>query len=852
MKEKNRIIEKLTGILDILICLLMFISALYKGGFYKEDSLFINMVICMLGLVCLSVKLVLNIRDNKKITKSKIGTLLDACVISMPIAYFMPILFKTYATLEGAIFECLRFINFAIIYFIVRNSKNYKTYLNAIILIGTVLAIFGIDEITNRTLEPFLNNISIYYLDKAYGRISSTLQYANVTALFFLISSIIIESKLVINIPKLKDNNKLLFKIKVSFEIFLLIILQSVIILTTSRMNIFLSILTTIIYAVYLFRNNEKKPGLMLILLEVASIILVTCIDSFLTIQNFLMVILIYIISAILIFVFVYYSNKLKKEYEEKKNKLFECLKSIYKRKSIRIITYLAFAAMLIIIILTPSKLVVSSENSNSISISRNIYLDIKDKINVDLDVSCKEDGNFKIFIYEFDENFTRKQILKLTSKDFKDGKFNNDINVSSDSIKLQFKVKVTDTKLTINSLKIDDKKITLSYLFMPDSIIFRLKDTFNKDSNNSLRYTYYRDGIKLFRLSPFVGLGGEGFKARYQEVQQDSYISSEAHSAFIQTLVESGTLGIIIFTSIHILIYIALFQILKKKDKDGIILLLIFISFNIVSMFDIVFSYGIMINLFGILVGIIIGKYKNNISDWDKYKLDNKSILGMIKIIVLSISLMTLVIVTIYSIKIFNASMIQSIDNDESDINSSYERVGILENKVAKDKYNVSYITNLVTEYDTHIELLNELYLNSNDNETKNRLKGEIDNYITRQKELVDYLIEYEYYNKYAIEKVARCYFKRYISYARIYKSNFKNDEIAYVFYIGYAIKLADRIKEVGPKNETAIKFAYDLYKEFLPDLKMQNKFLGSKMLQEAIDDISNKLQLFKNEIKK
>ena len=264
------------------------------------------------------------------------------------------------------------------------------------------------------------------------------------------------------------------------------------------------------------------------------------------------------------------------------------------------------------------------------------------------------------------------------------------------------------------------------------------------------------------------------------------------------------------------------------------------------------VFSYGIMINLFGILVGIIIGKYKNNISDWDKYKLDNKSILGMIKIIVLSISLMTLVIVTIYSIKIFNASMIQSIDNDESDINSSYERVGILENKVAKDKYNVSYITNLVTEYDTHIELLNELYLNSNDNETKNRLKGEIDNYITRQKELVDYLIEYEYYNKYAIEKVARCYFKRYISYARIYKSNFKNDEIAYVFYIGYAIKLADRIKEEGPKNETAIKFAYDLYKEFLPDLKMQNKFLGSKMLQEAIDDISNKLQLFKNEIKK
>ena len=80
-------VKTITGILDILICLLLFITALYKGAFYKEDGLFVNVVICMLGLVCLSVKLVLNIRDNRKIIKSKLATVVDICVMLMPITF---------------------------------------------------------------------------------------------------------------------------------------------------------------------------------------------------------------------------------------------------------------------------------------------------------------------------------------------------------------------------------------------------------------------------------------------------------------------------------------------------------------------------------------------------------------------------------------------------------------------------------------------------------------------------------------------------------------------------------------------------------------------------------------------
>ena len=158
--------KKITGILDILICLLLFISAMYKGGFYKENSLFVSMIICMLGLVCLSVKIVLNIRDNRKIIKSKLETLIDMCVMLLPIAYFLPTLFGKAASRESAIFETIRYVNFAIIYFIVRTTNNKKTYLTCIVLIGIVLAILGIDELTYRVIGKLLEPLSITYLSE--------------------------------------------------------------------------------------------------------------------------------------------------------------------------------------------------------------------------------------------------------------------------------------------------------------------------------------------------------------------------------------------------------------------------------------------------------------------------------------------------------------------------------------------------------------------------------------------------------------------------------------------------------------------------------------------------------------
>lgn len=829
-EEITKITRKIGGILDVLICLLLFISSLYKGGFYKEDALFINVIICMLGLVCLSIKLVLNIRDNKVNKKSRIGTIIDSLVLALPIAYCLPVVLNKQASMEYSLFEITRYVNFAIIYFIVRTSKNKKIYYGLFVLIAIVMCILGLDEITYRSLEKVLENLSITYLENTNNKVSATLQYANITALIILLGEIVIQKKVIEYITKLKKNKSLKISFKLAMFMFCMCLMQSTILLTTSRMNIFLMFACIIGYAIYL-KKKKQAGSKTIILMSIISTALVASIDSYLINKKNFMIIATYVITYILFNVYTLVYSKIKSKPEIKiKNKYLIGIASI---------------VIIFVVCFIPQKLTVKDYSGNGNYITRNIYgiNSGNQEIYIKLDVS--KDADFEINVYEVDDNFNKKIIAHILPWQFSNNEYVGKIDVEKNVSKLFFTLTARSSEVTVSKLKINNKNIVLSYMFVPDSLIFRLKDTFNNDSNNLLRLTYYKDAIKLMKKSPLVGIGGEGFKARYQEVQNTEYISSETHSAPIQILVESGIIGLTIYLAIIILVLI-----LILNSKDDKLNLMLFATFVITSTFDLVFSFGLMINLFAVIIGLSVNTYKENITKKDTYYLDNKSMLGMVKIIVLSISLMFLFITTIYSLNIYRASMMV-VPDEVDDINKSYNAVGIYENKINLDKYNTAYITNLIDAYDTHISLLNSIYLNTTEDNAKQTLKNEIKIYKIRQKELADNILEYEYYNKYVLEKVARIYLKNYVSYANIYKENFKSEEIAYVFYVGYAIKLTDRLSVIGPYNKLAKEFACDIYKDYIPALENQNKVINSSMLAQAINDMKNKLLKFEEKTK-
>ena len=212
--------------------------------------------------------------------------------------------------------------------------------------------------------------------------------------------------------------------------------------------------------------------------------------------------------------------------------------------------------------------------------------------------------------------------------------------------------------------------------------------------------------------------------------------------------------------------------------------------------------------------------------------------------------SFMALILVTIHSFNMYKASMIILPQEADEELSLSYERVGLLENKVKLDKHNAAYVSDLVSEYKNHIYLLNNVYITTGEDKDRETLKNEIYNYLAKEKEAIDSLIEYEYYNKYALEMAARCYFENYLDFSNIYYHNFKDKEIAYVFYVGYAIKLTKRIEEMGPVNKVAIESARALYEKYIPIIEKHSMQISSDMLAAAVQDMKNELEQIKNKM--
>lgn len=844
------------NILDILICVILFIMSLYKGAFYKEDSLFPNFVICIIGLGCLITKIIKNIKSGDIITKSKSITLFDSFVIMMPLVYILPIIFRTYASLENSIFECIRYINFAICYFIVRNSKNIKIYSICFIIIAILLSILGMDEITYRAIESLTKNISITYLSNQTNAISSTIQYANITAFIIHIGSLLMLANLYKSIPTLGEKKRVRASIFVGLQIFVYVFLQSALILTSSRMMTFLSILSVIALCIYYLINKDKNKIMMTIGLYVMSFLLVSTIDNLLINKAYTSVFAVYFALLLAIFstvvikhlMFINKEDKILTDKKINNGKNVNNLPKIKRKPIINIVLQiLVFVIIISTIFYTKESIILDFNSKEPTQISRNIYSYKIGKNTLDIKNIASNNSKFYITIYEVNKDFESKIVYDKVYEDYENTRITAEFNLSKETKRVIIKLSIISGKIEFNSFKLNDKNIILSYAFLPDNMVFRFIDTINLDSNNSLRATYYKDAIKLFKESKIFGIGGEGFKLRYQEVQDNAYISSEVHSTPIQILVESGILGIISYTLIIIMAICLIFNVFRKnKDINIFIILIILISYIIFSTFDLTLSFGIMINMLGILIGSISNIYRNTrYSKKDRYTVDNKSWFSTFKIGTMSLFLILLILATIYSGKIYFASMI-AYNNYESEtptLKETYEKVAYLEKKTMLDKYNYEYMILLTRTYVEHISNLDIEYINETDSKSKLVLKNEINTYVVKQKIIYDTLIEYEYYNKYALYEVASGYFNSFIRYSSIFKDNFESDEVAYSFYLEYAMKLTDRILDNAKLNEVAKGLAKNIYETYYEKLLSNNRYLNSQVITEVTNSIKQKL---------
>lgn len=88
---------------------------------------------------------------------------------------------------------------------------------------------------------------------------------------------------------------------------------------------------------------------------------------------------------------------------------------------------------------------------------------------------------------------------------------------------------------------------IPLGYKLLPGFIANRLQGLWANE-NAIQRLVFFADGMKLFQRSPIYGLGLGAFENGVKSVQSFAYVTKYAHNHYIQTLAETGVIGLALF----------------------------------------------------------------------------------------------------------------------------------------------------------------------------------------------------------------------------------------------------------------------------------------------------------------
>lgn len=104
---------------------------------------------------------------------------------------------------------------------------------------------------------------------------------------------------------------------------------------------------------------------------------------------------------------------------------------------------------------------------------------------------------------------------------------------------------------------------------------ITSLLDTEN--SSYTARLEFMRCAIEIVKDHPIIGTGAGGWEALYRQYQNYSFWTTETHNHFLQVWVEAGTIGLIAFLSMWLILLFNILTIYKanrtKEDKSSWIL---------------------------------------------------------------------------------------------------------------------------------------------------------------------------------------------------------------------------------------------------------------------------------------
>ena len=527
---KKRVLDTI-GMIIISIVILTF--SLLVGA--NEKGLR-ELPMCILLFVALAYLIVRKILLKQKIV---IKNKTDLFVLLFMCSTMLPLIFKTYCTLQGTIEFILKYFFVYSMYLVVRNtidSKGKLEVLASVTIIGSLIVIvLGIDLQHGQYLQPIIKKFNLNYSEDT--RFSSTFGYANTVAIYitFCIFSAV---------HKVQNAKS---KIVKALNIIYVFLGFYIVYITISRAVLLLLVAGLLLYyAIYYYSNykgifkNKKRIGIIIFIILAIITITICILTKALKYSKPLEVT-------------DDYGGVLRYPFEE--NQEYEIILDI---ETLKIENSLQDSSQ---------EEYQYNYQDNNWNMSKNVSQENKPYI------TERKEKNIEIKIIE--ENIYRNKttLASVELENFENFNGTKTLKITPDSNLLRITIEVTtkkNEKIIINKCYINNEETILNYKYIPNQIARLLHSFSFKEGSIDQRLVFYRDCLKIAKDNWLIGQGGNTWKKMSLAVQEYQYNIKETHSYFFELLISYGIVGVGLFLALFIGLNIKLIREYKNNSLNS------------------------------------------------------------------------------------------------------------------------------------------------------------------------------------------------------------------------------------------------------------------------------------------
>lgn len=552
--KSNTIMDK---VIFALISILIIGAPLFQGLFFEREILISNMVAFGIFVLFLFNK------SKKKEKLTMFNSPYDYIGLLFIVAYLLPIVTFQWANLREAIDILIRYTVYYSIYLMIKDMvqvEKYKDYFTKVLILGSLIVAF----------IAVLGAAGYVTLDDVImgNRLASTFQYPNtlaalMMAMFFLTTGAIHKSE--------KYIEKMIYGASGFVMLFTFIF-------TYSRGAWLLFPIFALLYLVFIPNKERISSILYFVTALIPNVLVLQPFTSQLAIdaETKPKALIVFIIGVgvfkLLYSGVIFVESKLVNKHYKL---IYGFLGAIVIGAGI--FSYMAFNITQPLVFNNMN----ATENSTN-QIQRtvsDVEANTEYTLNLDVEATSESENEahwpYRVRIYSANEAGERELIEEVLGQQeanesieilFTTAENTKNISIYFTSIYPKTKVIFREANITDQNAEVLEN-IKLSYKYLPESLISRFNSIDLTENSSATRLTYYEDSLSILKSKPIFGGGGGTWEALYQKYQSRPYNATEAHNYFIQTMVETGIIGIAVLATLIGVFIVHLLKAWKRKD---------------------------------------------------------------------------------------------------------------------------------------------------------------------------------------------------------------------------------------------------------------------------------------------